>query len=217
MRKVFWKRTAASAMAAALVLTGVNTSGIGVEAKAETANLFTDGDLGDDGSSFWSEDRVWYFTDDTWNAASEIKYDQYAGNGTDSGLGIYYGNADGTVGMYQTVASIEAGTYELTGDVKETNGKGGTVKGFYGSEEKETAESAEITNDFGQFQFTFTVDEAEEKDKEEDEDEEWEDEVDAEVVEQKRQRLQQTPVFEERKGGSRKVRRAAAKKRASTS
>ena len=161
MRKVFWKRTAASAMAAALVLTGVNTSGIGVEAKAETVNLFTDGDLGDDGSDFWSDDRVWYFTDGTWNAASEIKYDQYAGNGTDSGLGIYYGNADGTVGMYQTVASIEAGTYELTGDVKETNGKGGTVKGFYGSEEKETAESAEITNDFGQFQFTFTVDEAE--------------------------------------------------------
>mgnify|MGYP003288537169 FL=1 len=171
MRKVFWKRTAASAMAAALVLTGVNTSGIGVEAKAETVNLFTDGDLGDDGSSFWSEDRVWYFTDDTWNAASEIKYDQYAGNGTDSGLGIYYGNADGTVGMYQTVASIEAGTYELTGDVKETNGKGGTVKGFYGSEEKETAESAEITNDFGQFQFTFTVDEAEEKDESDNKDE----------------------------------------------
>jgi hypothetical protein len=36
------------------------------------------------------------------------------------------------------VASIEAGTYELTGDVKETNGKGGTVKGFYGSEENVT-------------------------------------------------------------------------------
>ena len=104
-------RQAAAEGGKEIVLTGVNTSGIGVEAKAETVNLFTDGDLGDDGSDFWSDDRVWYFTDGTWNAASEIKYDQYAGNGTDSGLGIYYGNADGTVGMYQTVASIEAGTY----------------------------------------------------------------------------------------------------------
>ena len=71
MRKVFWKRTAASAMAAALVLTGVNTSGIGVEAKAETVNLFTDGDLGDDGSDFWSDDRVWYI--ENWSFWLDIR------------------------------------------------------------------------------------------------------------------------------------------------
>ena len=46
MRKVFWKRVAASALAATLVLTGANVSGIDVEAKAEIVNLFADGDLG---------------------------------------------------------------------------------------------------------------------------------------------------------------------------
>ena len=75
MRKVFWKRVAASALAATLVLTGANVSGIDVEAKAEIVNLFADGDLGDDGSSFWANDRMWYFSDDTWSAASNINYD----------------------------------------------------------------------------------------------------------------------------------------------
>lgn len=161
MRKVFWKRAAASVLAATLVLTGANVLEIGVEAKAETVNLFADGDFGDDGSSFWVDDRMWYFSDDTWSAASNINYDQSAAaNDTNSGLGIYYGNASGAVTMYQSVGSLEAGSYEVTGYAKETNGKGGTIKGFYGSEEKEAEGNAEITSEFTKFQFTFTLDEA---------------------------------------------------------
>lgn len=44
-----WKRAAASMLAAALVFTGMDVSGLAV-VQAEETNLFTDGDFGDDGS-----------------------------------------------------------------------------------------------------------------------------------------------------------------------
>ena len=97
MKVGVWKRAAASMLAAALVFTGMDVSGLAV-VQAEETNLFTDGDFGDDGSSFWSDDRTWYFTDATWEAADSIDYNQWAANGTDSGLGINF-KADGSVGM----------------------------------------------------------------------------------------------------------------------
>lgn len=57
MKVGVWKRAAASMLAAALVFTGMDVSGLAV-VQAEETNLFTDGDFGDDGSSFWSDDRT---------------------------------------------------------------------------------------------------------------------------------------------------------------
>ena len=139
-----WKRAAASMLAAALVFTGMDVSGLAVVQAAET-NLFTDGDFGDDGSSFWSDDRTWYFTDATWEAADSIDYNQWAANGTDSGLGINF-KADGSVGMYETIDTLAAGDYIITGYVKETNSAGGTLHGFAGSTDQLTSESVSITD-----------------------------------------------------------------------
>ena len=162
MRRKAWKRVAAAVLAAALVFTSGNFSKMTVDAKAETVNLFADGDLGDAGGDFWSDGNAWKFTDATWEAATDIKYDAYAGNDTASGLGIYYGKADGKVQIYQTIAALEAGTYTIKGYIKETKGKTGKVTGFYGSTENLTAESEEITTEFKQFEFTFTLEEAKE-------------------------------------------------------
>ncbi len=162
MRRKAWKRVAAAVLAAALVFTSGNFSKMTVDAKAEMVNLFTDGDLGDAGGDFWSDGNAWKFTDATWEAATDIKYDAYAGNDTASGLGIYYGKADGKVQIYQTIAALEAGTYTITGYIKETNGKTGKVTGFYGSTENVAAGSEEITTEFKQFEFTFTLEEAKE-------------------------------------------------------
>ncbi|RGS36183.1 glycosyl hydrolase 53 family protein [Roseburia hominis] len=157
MKVGVWKRAAASMLAAALVFTGMDVSGLAV-VQAEETNLFTDGDFGDDGSSFWSDDRTWYFTDATWEAADSIDYNQWAANGTDSGLGINF-KADGSVGMYETIDTLAAGDYIITGYVKETNSAGGTLHGFAGSTDQLTSESVSITEDFQMFEVTFSVDE----------------------------------------------------------
>ncbi len=43
-------------------------------------------------------------------AADSIDYNQWAANGTDSGLGINF-KADGSGGMYETIDTLAAGDY----------------------------------------------------------------------------------------------------------
>lgn len=160
MKKRDWKRGLAFACVAALIAGNLSESGPLTQVKAEETNLFTDGDMGDDGSDLWTAGN-WKFEETTWKAADTIKYNQWAAyDGTSSGLGINYGNGDGTVSMYQTITSLDAGGYTVTGWIKDTNSKIGKVTVYHG-ENTTDMDSLDITSSFQQFIGHFTLDKAE--------------------------------------------------------
>ena len=132
MKKRDWKRSLAFVCATALIAGSLSEFGPLTQVKAEETNLFTDGDMGDDGSDLWTAGN-WKFEETTWKAADTIKYNQWAAyDGTSSGLGINYGNGDGTVSMYQTITSLDAGDYTVTGWIKDSNSKTGKVTVYHG-------------------------------------------------------------------------------------
>ena len=160
MKKKDWKRSLAFVCATALIAGSLSEFGPLTRVKAEEMNLFTDGDMGDDSSDLWTAGN-WKFEETTWKAADTIKYDPWAAyNDTASGLGINYGYGDGTVSMYQTIASLDAGNYTVTGWIKDTNSKTGKVTVYHGENTTDTA-SLDITSSFQQFTGHFTLDEAE--------------------------------------------------------
>ena len=160
MKKRDWKRGLAFACVAALIAGNLSESGPLSCVNAEETNLFTGGDMGDDGSEFWTVGN-WKFEGSTWEAADTIKYDQWAAyDGTSSGLGINFGNGDGTVSIYQTIASLTAGDYTVTGWIKDTNSMTGNITVYRGEDILDT-DSLSITSDFQQFTSHFTLAEAE--------------------------------------------------------
>lgn len=160
MKKRDWKRSLAFLCATALIAGSLSEFGPLTLVKAEETNLFTDGDMGDDGSDLWTA-KNWKFEGTTCNAADTIKYDQWAAcGGTVSGLGINFGVGDGTVSMYQTIASLDAGDYTVTGWIKDSNSKTGKVTVYHGENITDKG-SLDITSSFQQFTGHFTLDEAE--------------------------------------------------------
>lgn len=160
MKKRDWKRGLAFACVAALIAGNLSESGLLSRVNAEETNLFTGGDMGDDGSEFWTVGN-WKFEESTWKAADTIKYDQWAAyDGTSSGLGINFGHGDGTVSIYQTIASLTAGDYTVTGWIKDTNSMTGNITVYRGEDILDT-DSLSITSDFQQFTSHFTLAEAE--------------------------------------------------------
>lgn len=160
MKKRDWKRSLAFLCATALIAGRLSEFGPLTRVKAEETNLFTDGDMGDDGSDFRNSNN-WKVDDSSWSAANDIKYDQWAAcGGTASGLGINYGKGDGTVSMYQTIASLDAGDYTVTGWIKDSNSKTGKVTVYHGENITDKG-SLDITSSFQQFTGHFTLDEAE--------------------------------------------------------
>ena len=160
MKKRDWKRGLAFACVAALIAGNLSESGPLSRVNAEETNLFTGGDMGDDGSEFWTVGN-WKFEESTWKAADTIKYDQWAAyDGTSSGLGINFGHGDGTVSIYQTIASLTAGDYTVTGWIKDTNSMTGNITVYRGEDILDT-DSLSITSDFQQFTSHFTLAEAE--------------------------------------------------------
>ena len=160
MKKRDWKRGLAFACVAALIAGNLSESGPLSRVNAEETNLFTGGDMGDDGSEFWTVGN-WKFEGSTWEAADTIKYDQWAAyDGTSSGLGINFGHGDGTVSIYQTIASLTAGDYTVTGWIKDTNSMTGNITVYRGEDILDT-DSLSITSDFQQFTSHFTLAEAE--------------------------------------------------------
>lgn len=152
-----WKRFTALTCAAALVLGGMTFGTEPLVAKAAGTNLLVDGDLGDDdGEAFWS-DGVWQTGNIDWAVTDSVDHNQYAGNGTTKGLAINY-IADGTVDFYQTIASLEAGSYTLTGYIKAASG----LKVYYGdaSSVSDNLLDSGLTNEFQQFTYQFTLAEA---------------------------------------------------------
>lgn len=160
MKKRDWKRSLAFLCATALIAGRLSEFGPLTRVKAEETNLFTDGDMGDDGSDFWNSNN-WKVDDSSWSAANDIKYDQWAAcGGTASGLGINYGKGDGTVSMYQTITSLDAGDYTVTGWIKDSNSKAGKVTVYHGENITDKS-SLDITSSFQQFTGHFTLNEAE--------------------------------------------------------
>lgn len=139
---------------------------------ADSDNLFVDGDLGDEGLDYlWGKDgkttAVWNFEDckTTWSCADKIEYNLYAAypayDGTHNGVGINCGAGNGVVSMSQTIASLEAGSYTVTGYTKDDNNADGSIQGYFGdvTNVSENIHSIEKGN-FTQFEFHFTLDEA---------------------------------------------------------
>ena len=158
--KQAWKKGLALWCAVTLTAGGVSGLTRMEHVQAEETNLFADGDMGDDGSSFWSDNRKWQFEDASWTAADTINYNEWAAAGdSKSGLGINYGKADGTVSIYQNIEALEAGTYTATGWIKDTNGKNGSISLYHGVDSV-AGDAVEITTSFQQFTFSFTLEEA---------------------------------------------------------
>ena len=160
MRKKRWKQIMAAALAATMIITSPGYAGGITQVRAESTNLFTDGDLGDDdGDDIWS--GTWKFGDETWDIVGNnaIAYSEWAANSTSKGLGLSFNNAAGTFSMYQQIASLEAGTYTITGYTKETCGKTTSIQGFAGETTNLSAESCSVTSAFQEFSFSFTIDE----------------------------------------------------------
>lgn len=137
-----------------------DVSGGNTDSDKTVNNYLVDGDFGDDdGDDIWS--GTWNFDSETWNTVNaNIAYNSYAASGTTNGLGIWYANS-GTVTMSQTIASLPAGTYCVTGSVYDSNGYGGSVTGYYGDTTNAMTGSATVTTDktWSDFSMTFTVEE----------------------------------------------------------
>lgn len=152
--------------ATALIAGSLNGMGTLRHVQAEEKNLFTDGDMGDDemgdgtdAADFWA-DQKWYFEGDTWNCTSQVKYSVWAQQTGSSGLEIDFDKADGTVCMYQQIGTLEAGTYTVTGYIKDGSGSEGTITlyhaaadGSWNVSEKQTA----LTLEFAMFTDEFTI------------------------------------------------------------
>lgn len=65
MKRKNWKQIMAAVMAATMIVTSPGYAGGMTQVKAESTNLFTDGDLGDDDTDdIWS--GTWTFGEDAW-------------------------------------------------------------------------------------------------------------------------------------------------------
>ena len=115
MRKVFWKRVAASALAATLVLTGANVSGIDVEAKAESVWENTSYVVNSD---FESGDTTgWTITmpdADSSNVGYKVTTDSGMTNNTTNYFNYWNNNSEAVdFSMSQTITAVPAGTYKV--------------------------------------------------------------------------------------------------------
>lgn len=156
-----WKRMTAFVCTATLVLGGMTFGVEPMVAKAAGTNYIVDGDFGDDsGDDLWG--GTWSFGGDTWSVvwSNSIKYSSSAANGTSSGLEMSFEN-EGTVDMSQTIASLPAGDYTLTGTICDPNGYAGNIKVYHGSTPTVSDDllAEGIPSSFGEFTYQFTLDE----------------------------------------------------------
>ena len=166
MKRRDWKRGMAFLCATVLIAGSLNGMGTLQHVQAEENNLFTDGDMGDDekgdstdAAEFWTNPK-WYFEGDTWSCTSQVKYSVWAQQTGGSGLEIDFNIADGTVCMYQQIGTLEAGTYTVTGYIKDGSKSAGTITlyhaaadGSWNVSEKQTV----LTSDFAMFTDEFTI------------------------------------------------------------
>lgn len=169
MKKKDWKRSLAFVCATALIAGSLSEFGPLTRVNAEETNLFTDGDMGDDemgdstdAADFWANQK-WYFEGDTWNCTSQVKYSIWAKQAGGCGLEIDFDKADGTVCMYQEIGSLEAGSYTVTGYIKDGSGSDGTIALYHAIKDGSwsvSEKSTNLTKEYAMFTDEFTVAEA---------------------------------------------------------
>lgn len=169
MKKRDWKRSLAFLCATALIAGSLSEFGPLTRVKAEETNLFTDGDMGDDemgdsstASNFWNNQK-WYFEGDTWACTNTIKYSEWAKQAGGCGLEIDFDKADGTVCMYQEIGSLEAGSYTVTGYIKDGSGSDGTIALYHPAKDGSwnvPEKLTQLTKEYAMFTDEFTVAEA---------------------------------------------------------
>lgn len=166
MKKRDWKRSLAFVCATALIAGSLSEFGPLTRVKAEEMNLFTDGDMGDDemgdsstASNFWNNQK-WYFEGGTWDCTNTIKYSEWAKQAGGCGLEIDFDKADGTVCMYQEISSLEAGSYTVTGYIKDGSGSDGTIALYHAAKDDNwnvSEKSTPLTKEYAMFTDEFTV------------------------------------------------------------
>ncbi len=166
MKRRNWKRGLAFLCATALIAGSLTEFGPLTRVKAEETNLFTDGDMGDDekgdstdAANFWANQK-WYFEGDTWKCTSQIKYATWAQQTGGSGLEIDFDKADGTVCMYQEIGSLDAGSYTVTGYIKDGSESDGTITLYHATKDGSwnvSEKSTPLTKDFAMFTDEFTI------------------------------------------------------------
>lgn len=169
MKKRDWKRSLAFLCAMALIAGSLSEFGPLTRVKAEETNLFTDGDMGDDetgdstdAANFWANQK-WYFEGNTWDCTSQVKYSIWAKQAGSCGLEIDFDRADGTVYMYQEIGSLEAGSYTVTGYIKDGSGSDGMIALYHATKDGSwnvSEKSTQLTKEYAMFTDEFTVAEA---------------------------------------------------------
>ena len=79
------------------------------------------------------------------------------------GLEIDFDKADGTVCMYQEIGSLEAGSYTVTGYIKDGSGSDGTIALYHATKDGSwnvSEKSTQLTEEYAMFKDEFTVAEA---------------------------------------------------------
>ena len=166
VKKIIGKRIGAIALAAVLAATAFPADmslKILADEQTQETNYFVDGDLGDDSTDDLWKNNVWNFDNTTWDAVDKIEYSKWAsleGDNSDGKQGIAFNfKADGTAKMFQSIESLKAGNYTITGYAKDTNSKGVTISAYMGSEDTSIYGSSQVTSNFNKFTFKFSIDE----------------------------------------------------------
>ena len=163
MRRKGFNRFLAVALSTVMAVSGMSFSQpSALVVKAETTNLLTDGGLGDDEyQDFWNN-GVWNYEESVgdikyWDILGETAYSEYAKQDGTSGLGISFYKGEGTVALYQTVSSLEAGEYLLSGYQKDAS----LIQGYLDSTSNAVSENSctESADGWEKFGFVFQVEE----------------------------------------------------------
>ena len=163
VKKIIGKRIGAIALAAVLAATAFPADmslKILADEQTQETNYFVDGDLGDDSTDDLWKNNVWNFDNTTWDAVDKIEYSKWAsleGDNSDGKQGIAFNfKADGTAKMFQSIESLKAGNYTITGYAKDTNSKGVTISAYMGSDDTSIDGSSQVTSNFNKFTFKFS-------------------------------------------------------------
>lgn len=158
MRKCIKKLTSgilAAAMVASLVSVAPS-----VKVEAEAVNYIENGDFSSDVWSNSGYESVWNVTVEDWNMVVDesVKIDRWADR-TDttngSGFAATVKTDDAVITLSQTISNLPAGSYELSGYIKDSAGSTVLFKG--GSEQAELGDSVTATGEFSEFKGSISL------------------------------------------------------------
>jgi len=143
-------------------------------ASTQETNYIVDGEFTGLTDSSWNNGKLgaWGFAGDSWSVAGNNSIKPSSASARDNGgtgLDIWYDNAEGKTGgkieVYQTIASLPAGSYTMTAYVKEGKGKTTKAQLYCGtdisiSNQEKCGNEMTINTDWTEVSFAFTLDTA---------------------------------------------------------